>query len=358
MTIDDFEMPEGPPRTGFWQFLDSLRHALRRVGPWLTVGLVIWATAFTLALPAYEWFESAIQNRYAPGSITHHLDRDFRTDHQEGLANLRNAHAASLAFFQILAILGGVFAAGGWLQVTLERRQGSDLRRFLFGGGRYWWRFLRVFLCVVLVNIGWRWVFFDEPWELYVFGAWHDMPEHTMNPSSGSFAETLESETRKHQLVWLQHGGFAIVFFLTLLWSIFTRTRLALLDDRSVIWAGACAFFMILRHPVKTLRPFVLLLLLEALVVVGLLGGATRLFDGWLVDDPARATILAMGAVGLLAVLFKEVLRGAQYHAAVRVSQELIKPTLRPDPWQTIGGPGGPQYPVGDDDGERYGVSM
>jgi hypothetical protein len=31
---------------------------------------------------------------------------------------------------------------------------------------------------------------------------------------------------------------------------------------------------------------------------------------------------------------------------------------LRPDPWHTIGGPGGPQYPVDDEAEERYGVSL
>ena len=44
----------------------------------------------------------------------------------------------------------------------------------------------------------------------------------------------------------------------------------------------------------------------------------------------------------------------ARYHAAVKVSQEIVRrPPEKPDPWEAIGGPGGPQYPVGEDD-ESY----
>jgi hypothetical protein len=53
----------------------------------------------------------------------------------------------------------------------------------------------------------------------------------------------------------------------------------------------------------------------------------------------------------------REILRGARYHASVKVSQEIVRrPAQQPDPWRAIGGPGGPQYPVGDsaNDGETY----
>ena len=50
-------------------------------------------------------------------------------------------------------------------------------------------------------------------------------------------------------------------------------------------------------------------------------------------------------------------MRGARYSAALQVSHQLVRPLARPNPWKkTIGGPGGPRYPV--DDGEDFGVSL
>ncbi len=51
-------------------------------------------------------------------------------------------------------------------------------------------------------------------------------------------------------------------------------------------------------------------------------------------------------------------MRGAKYVTAVEITRTLVRPVTPPDPWHTIGGPGGPQYPVDSDDGERYGVSI
>ena len=45
-----------------------------------------------------------------------------------------------------------------------------------------------------------------------------------------------------------------------------------------------------------------------------------------------------------------------RYHAALQVSVRVVQPLPRPDPWKhSIGGPGGPQYPIG---GDEYGVSL
>ena len=53
--------------------------------------------------------------------------------------------------------------------------------------------------------------------------------------------------------------------------------------------------------------------------------------------------------------MIREVMRGASYHATMKVSQAIVRPPRRgDDPWRTIGGPGGPQYPVEDVDGSQY----
>jgi len=50
------------------------------------------------------------------------------------------------------------------------------------------------------------------------------------------------------------------------------------------------------------------------------------------------------------------IVRGSRYHAAVQVSREVVRPIARPDPWkESVGGPGGPRYPIG---GDEYSVSM
>ena len=117
-----------------------------------------------------------------------------------------------------------------------------------------------------------------------------------------------------------------------LTWGDYTRTRLALHDTRSALWAGLCTFFLILRHPVKTLRPFVLLLVVE-----------------W-------KTIGLLFVLGQLAMIVQTIVRAARYKAAVLVSRRLVQPLAQRDPWEKrVGGPGGPQYPI--DETDEYGIS-
>jgi len=71
-------------------------------------------------------------------------------------------------------------------------------------------------------------------------------------------------------------------------------------------------------------------------------------------DRPWAAAVLC--ATVIAALVWRVILRGARYHAAVQVSREIVRPIARPDPWKkTLGGPGGPRYPIG---GDEYAVSM
>jgi hypothetical protein len=59
--------------------------------------------------------------------------------------------------------------------------------------------------------------------------------------------------------------------------------------------------------------------------------------------------VLALLTLAVLAV--RVIVRGARYHAAVQISRQVVTPIARPDPWKdTVGGPGGPRYPIGGDD--------
>ncbi|MFT7679004.1 MAG: hypothetical protein ACI8QC_003003 [Planctomycetota bacterium] len=336
-----------------WVFIAAIRRAAWRVPLWLTCGVILGLFALALAAPTHDWFRGAVGSRYAVGEVAVGLDTVFRTDHGSAMRELSSGVSATALVLQALALLLGVFAAGGWLQVILERTHGQYLRRFLLGGWRYFWRFLRVALLAFVVAALFRWVLYGMPWQSVVLEGWMEIPKSDLRSM-----ESVDSELIVRRLGWAQDGLMALMFALTLVWATYTRTRLALHDTRSVLWAGWCSFGSMLAHPIKTLRPMILLALMEALVVVGLCGAATAWLEGRLALEPERWLVLALGATGLVALIWREILRGARYYAAVRVSKTVVKPSLRPDPWNVIGGPGGPQYPMGDEDDERYEVAV
>jgi hypothetical protein len=329
----------------------ALVWALARAPLWLTT---YGAQLFLAALPAYAvylWFGSATANRYAPGALLHHPDVVFRTDHDAALGRLHQALGGQLAFSVLVSFLLGVFFAGGWLQIVLERTQGQSIRRFLYGGARYFWRFLRLLLVSLLVLALARWVLYGLPWNHLVLGAWLGVPEHDR-----AALETLASEQTVRQLTWLREGLFALCFALVLTWGDYTRTRLALQDTGSTLWAGLLTFFTMLRHPIRTLRPMLALLLIEGLILVGISFLVRWIGDG-LADAASWWRVAAIFLLFQLAILPRHIIRGARYAAAATVSKEIVRPLFRPDPWKdSIGGPGGPRYPL--EEGDEYGVSL
>ena len=332
-------------------FLRAIRVVLGRTPLWLLTWAVLFLLAWLVGFPRYSWFQSATSHRVEPGSLVYSLTTVFRQDHRETLGGLEASTAGAGAILLLIAGLFSVFAAGGWLQVILERTYGQSLRRFFYGGARYFWRFFRFWILTLVVLAGLHWILYDWPWNTLVLQILLDVPK-----SDFVRLESLASEGGVRWLGFAQAGLFAIGFVLIVFaWGPLSRTRVALHDTSSAVWAGLCSAFTILRHPVKTLRPILALLLLELIVVTWIAGGITRWLDGSLEESPSNTTIVMMMVVSQLALIWREVLRGARYYAAVQVSRELVRPLSRPDPWKSIGGPGGPQYPVG---GDEYGVSM
>ena len=276
----------------------------------------------------------------------------FRQDHAAGLAQLDSSVASGGAVLALIAFLFGVFAAGGWLQVTFEQPERQTLRRFGFGGARYFGRMLRVGLLTLGALALVHWFFYGDPWKRLVLGGLMDIPARDWGR-----LETLESERTAVQLGWLRDGLAAIGFVKVMAWAIYTRTRLVLRDSRSALVAAVATWWTMVRHPLQTVRPLALLLLVEALVVVAVLGWWHGRLELGFLEEPTYWRLAAIAGVGQLAGIWRQITRGAYYHCAGRVSQALIQPTeSHPDPWGgTIGGPGGPQYPV-DDDG--YHVSV
>ena len=347
--MNDFPQDSGTGRSG-WLFLTALRVAFGRAPLWLFSGGVILLLALADAQSWAAWVDG-LGARYAPGAELHSLTQNFRQDQALDLERLRSGSAAALGVLSLFAMLVGAFVAGGWLQISLERTHGQSVRRFFFGGARYFMRFLRLLFLMLLVLALWHWVLYGLLWDELVLGQLLDVPEHDR-----ATLETLDSELTVRRLGWAQDGSAALLFALTMIWAKYTRARIALHDTTSVIWAGWCTLFVLLWNPIRTLRPQALLFGLKAVVLVGALGFTSRWLDSQLATEPASWHVWSLAGCSVAAVLWSQLLRGASYHVAARVSQELVKPSLKADPWNVIGGPGGPQYPV--DDAEDYQVSV
>ncbi len=329
---------------------EALRSALARPAVWLAIALVQVLLAVAPSLAWLDWMQRATEHRYAPGSLFSNLGASFRFDHADELAELGRATGQVGAVLALLAMLAGCFCAGGWLQIFLERTEGESLRRFFYGGARYFWRFVRVLVLTLLLLAVAGWIAFGKPWNLLVLDLGMGVP-------AGDFErlETLDSEQTVVGLRFAQALLHAVLVGLVLLWGDYVRTRLALHDTHSSVWAGIATAWTIARHPVRTLRPHLALLAAEFAIVTGL-GFFARSVEAGLVrkHEPWGIAILLLTSLGV--IVWRVILRGARYHAAIQVSRQVVSPIARPDPWKkTIGGPGGPRYPIG---GDEYAVSM
>ncbi|MBL4770099.1 MAG: hypothetical protein JKY61_02880 [Planctomycetes bacterium] len=338
-------------------FLISLKVSFGRLSLWLSVGVLLALLSFAVAMPTYSWFESLGQSRMQPSEQFGSLSTVFRQDHGEGLAQLNRSTAGIAAVMTLLAWLLGIFVAGGWLQVTLERTQHQLLRRFFVGGARHFWRFLRLALLVLLVLGVFRWVLYDAPFKELVLRRGFGVPETDLLP--GRNLESFDSEATRDRIYWLRDGLMALLFMLTLAWGVFTRTRLALSGSRSVLIASGLTLLSIVRHPLRTLAPLFGLFLVEVLILVAVIGSLSTWVNTHMEGHHESLWVWILLALGLIGLFWREISRGARYHAAVVVSKSMIRASAHANPWQSIGGPGGPQYPVSEgDDDDRFGVSM
>lgn len=348
-------------RPGTFLFLAALRRALARPILWVATWAALTLLALAPALATLAFMEGAFDGGTANwrtlrdvGASLHAdtwtLSETFRQDHGEGLRQLATTNARALAALAAAAILLGVFAAGGWLQLAFERVDGRQFRRFCFGGAVYFWRFLRVLVLVSLLLALVRWVTYGTPWKELVLGQVMHVPEYDWGK-----LETLESELTVARLGWLQDGLAALGFALVLVWGVYTRTRIVQRDGRSALGAGIATFWVLLRHPIQSLRPLLLLYVVQLVVVVVAGGRIVQHINGRASEEPRLEHVVALLAVAQIAALWRHMTRGAIYVAAARVSSYLVPPHKKKgNPWQTIGAPGGPQYPVGGDEDDYH----
>lgn len=345
-------------------FLQSIRATLGRVPLWLLVAGALAALSLPAGLLVHGAMADALEHAYAPGSTVRALDVQFVTDHTEARAGLDESTAAVGAVAALLSMLLGIFAAGGWLQVFLERTGGHSVRSFFHGGVGHFWRFLRVFVLVVLGAAAIQRAVYHEPWHALVEARILGLPalaapgSDTGPEYSTARLEELPDEASARRVVWIQDGIHAAALALLLTWAIYTRTRLALHDASSSVWAGLCTFFTLLRHPVRTLRPMLLLFGVEIAVVIVATSLHTWIEEQTIGPTASWKSVAAIGALSMLVLTVSEIVHAARYHAAIQVSRRVIGPIARPDPWKhSIGAPGGPQYPIFEGSDE-YGVSL
>jgi hypothetical protein len=332
-------------------FVEALLVTFARATPvWLVVCAMELALALAPAVAWGAWVSAVSEHRYAPNSLFADLGTVFRFDHRRAMALVEDTNARVEAGLAIAAVLLGCFVAGGWLQVFLERAHGPSLRRFFLGGARYFWRFFRVFLLTILSLALLSYLVYGAPWNTVVLSWMHHVPA-----TDYERLESLTSEQTAFTLRFAQNALYAVLFALVLVWSDYSRTRIALHDTGSAVWAGLCTWFTLARHPVKTLGPMLWLAGIEVAIVAAA-GVFARKIEG---DFAARSDLVGvflLFAIGEVALAWRVILRGARYDAAVRVSREVVRPIARPDPWKaSFGPPEGPRYPLG---GDEFGMSL
>jgi hypothetical protein len=352
---------ETPVKPGAFLFLAALRKAAARPILWIATWAALFLLGLAPALATLGFMRGAFGEGTADwrtlremstsvGTDSWTLTETFRQDQREGLAQLATSNAHVMSALAVVAMLLGVFAAGGWLQLAYERVDGRQFRRFCFGGAVYFWRFLRVLVLVALLLALVHWVCYGTPWKELVLGQLMAVPE-----SDWDKLETLESELDVARLGWIRDGVAALAFGLVYVWGVYTRTRMAQRDAHSALGAGVATFFVMLRHPIQTLRPLLFLYTMQALVVVAAAGWLVEYIDGRATDQPRVGHIAALFAVAQVAALWRHLSRGATYLAAASVLQHLVPPHKKKgNPWHSIGGPGGPQYPIGKDEDEYH----
>ena len=338
----DLSGVDDEPEPTHWTFLTALRVTLGRPPLWLLTAAVPIFLAILMALPWFAWFQGSIGNNYEIGSQLGSLDANFRQDHAESLGVLRTQSGVVASWLALLLGLIGVFTAGGWLQVFLERTEGHSVHRFIYGGSRYFWRFFRLAILVLLLLSAGYFVIYRD-----VMGA--GLLERLFGVEDGDL-KTLDSEATARRYTWLLDGTFLLWFGLVMTWADYTRTRMAFLGTRSSLWAGIATFFTLLTRPITAFRPMLGLLACEVLVAVGLGLPASSLNHN-LDATSGASSVGTLFAFSVIAILLRTVIRAARYHSAVQVTRELVEPLGVDDPWDdSVGGPGGPRYRVGDEE--------
>jgi hypothetical protein len=344
---DPRDQDASEPELPRWIFLHSLRVAIGRTSVWLTAAAMLAVLALAQTLPWFAHFERVASAAFEPGRLFLELDETVRFDSRDARQVVETSAAMLASVLAACAMLVGAFTAGGWLQVFLEHTQGESVRRFFAGGARFFFRFVRVLFLTLALLCLLGWLVYGRPWEWLVLEKLCGLARPEL--------DLFVSESSARWVELAQAAAYAVGFALVMVWGDYTRTRLAVHGTGSALWAGLCTAALLVAHPVRSLRPLALLWCIE-FAVLWLMGMAVSVVQASLDRESSSWPILALIAMALLVHAARSIVRGARYSACVLTTRDLVRPLARPDPWRrSVGGPGGPRYPIDPDD---YGVVL
>ena len=327
-------------------FLLALIAAVRRPAAWGTTALGVAAMGLFAAGPVYRFVDARLENSVEFGSARFNLPQPFWIDHADRIDEVTAQIATTGGFLALAAFLFGVFTAGGWLRLLLDPGRGYG-RLFFAGGARYFWRFLRLALIVLVLLHAVGVLFQGAIWREIVLEGWYGL--------TGGDMELARSELTVRQLGWASDGLYLLGTAAVLSWAILTRARMVLENRHSAFFSGLVTFGFLVRHPIATLRPMLVLVAVEFAFLIGI-AVVYRGLESTLADGAGWLSFGPMLLLAASALVLREITHGARYGAALLVSRRLVR-TISTDPWgDRIGGPGGPQYPLHDSD--EFSVAM
>ena len=287
---------------------------------WSIAAVLELALALPPALLWDGWMRGALSNHYAPGELFANLTTNFRFDNRTELNALGNDTSLWMGFAALLAMLLGVFFAGGWTQLAFDGQQGPVVARAGAGARRFFWRYVRVWLVTLGLFALWSWMLFDWPWRRVVLDWILHLPA-----SNGDRFEALTSEWSAVTVRLTQAGIYALGVALLLCCADYVRLRLAWKDGRSALqsWCGALA--MVLRAPIRTLAPLAAIFAVEVAILL-VVSWFSRHFEGRLsADEAGLGTVWLLVATTVALALARCWLRGARYLAAAEVVRETVR---------------------------------
>jgi hypothetical protein len=307
-----------------------IAHGLRTGRRNFSLVAILWFWTLLLAslaaLPAWAWFSRGFN--LAPESDRLLSDFNFLAVAELGqydrssVFSLLNVSMFGVALF---ALLANPLVSGGLIENLMARDGESTLRRFLRGGGRYFWRYLRL-LAYGIVTGGLA---------LSILAA-------SLSPLSDRLSESS----------W-EPGGLvgamlvaAILFLaggLVLTALDFARVRIAGSDTRRVLRTWLSSLGFVLRRIVPALSLF----LVPTLIFVAVLG----LYGVYLRYVPAHTSllILLMFLVQQAVMFCRASLRVSLVSSVLEYHQQAAPPAFVPapvaeEPRETVASPRAPEW--------------
>jgi hypothetical protein len=211
------------------------------------------------------------------------LDWSVLADLRRGEAPFFDGIALALVWVALAAWVFGALVAGGFLDTAdmppAPPRRRVTSARFLEGGGRWFWRCLRVGLCFAAAYaiVG-----------RVVFEVW------------ATVASRAEEEALSQAVGWrgrqIREGAFLGAFLLLRVVADLARARLVVFRRRSAAIAFLRSFPTLVRHPIRALGLGLVAGVLEVLLLVGC-GGLLSLVPGGRWWEVALAFLAFQAAV-------------------------------------------------------------